>query len=289
MSLPRFDRLISILFSGSLPGENGRSAGQRLPILMYHSVSNEAEPGLKSYYHISTNPARFSEHLDWLSELGYTGMALEEAVGKIAAGTLNGTAPVALTFDDGFQDFHEYAWPALQRHGFTATVYLPTALISNERKAFRGKECLTWREVCQLRQQGIRFGSHTVNHPTLYQLPWSEIEYETRISKQRIEQELQEEVTSFAYPFAFPQEDDYFRGRLRGLLSNVGYTSCVTTMIGRAQVGDDPYSLKRLPASSFDDKALFAAKLSGAYDWVGQVQRVFRCLKKRRKGQAKTN
>ena len=38
---------------------------------------------------------------------------------------------MALTFDDGFFDFYTSAFPLLQEFGFRATMYLPTAFISN--------------------------------------------------------------------------------------------------------------------------------------------------------------
>jgi peptidoglycan/xylan/chitin deacetylase (PgdA/CDA1 family) len=126
----------------------------------------------------------------------------------------------------------------------------------------------------------MHFGSHTVNHPKLYDLSWPEIESETTVSKERIQQELQEEVTSFAYPYAFPQEDRRFTQRLAGVLRKAGYRHCATTVIGRPQAGDDPFCLKRLPANSGDDQRLLAAKLNGAYDWLGIVQRIFRVLKR---------
>jgi peptidoglycan/xylan/chitin deacetylase (PgdA/CDA1 family) len=243
MSSLRFDRLVSVYVCDPLLSGKRGSSGQRLPILMYHSVSDDPETGVRPYYRIATNRLRFTEQMNWLSELGYQGLSLEAALPMLAGGTLHEPQPVALTFDDGFQDFYECAWPVLQRHGFGATMYLPTGFISQARKAFRGKGCLTWSEVRELRQQGIRFGSHTVNHPKLYDLPWSEIKSETTISKEQIEQELQEEVTSFAYPYAFPQEDRGFTHRLNALLSKVGYRNCATTVVGRVQVGDDPFFL----------------------------------------------
>jgi peptidoglycan/xylan/chitin deacetylase (PgdA/CDA1 family) len=117
-------------------------------------------------------------------------VALEEALPVLADGTMNGRHLVTITFDDGFREFHAVAWPILQRHGFTATMYLPTGLVSQKRKSFLGRECLTWDEVRELRRHGIRFGSHAVNHPELYNLSWSEIESETTISKERVQQEL---------------------------------------------------------------------------------------------------
>jgi hypothetical protein len=46
------------------------------------------------------------------------------------------------------------------------------------------------------------------------------------------------------------------------------------------QAGDQPLRLKRLPANSCDDRALFMAKLDGAYDWLGSAQRSVRQLKR---------
>jgi peptidoglycan/xylan/chitin deacetylase (PgdA/CDA1 family) len=280
--LARLDRVISLYLSHPFGGVASGRARQVLPILMYHSVSEDLEERVHPYYRLATSPRRFAEQMQWLFDLGYRGLALEEALPTLLNGSANGRPPVAITFDDGFRNFHVAAWPILQRHGFTATMYLPTGFVSQKRKSFLGKECLTWDEVRELRRHGIRFGSHTVNHPELYKLSWSEIESETTISKERVQQELQEEVTSFAYPYAFPQEDRSFTYRFVEMLRKTGYRHCATTVIGRARRDDDPFYLKRLPANSCDDRALFAAKLEGAYDWLGSVQSLFRIFKRRR-------
>jgi Predicted xylanase/chitin deacetylase len=282
MSLARFDRSISLYLLGPVYRAGWRRRGSYLPILMYHSVSSDLEEEVVPYYRLNTSPNRFAEQMQWLSDLGYAGLALEDALPMVVSGKMNGPRPVAITFDDGLRDFHLSAWPILRQHGFTATVYLPTGFVSRKRRLFRGKECLTWDEVRELRRDGMRFGSHTVNHPKLYGMSWNEIESETTISKEHIQQELQEEVTSFAYPYAFPQEDRRFAQRFTDLLRKTGFRYCATTVIGRAQASDDPFLLKRLPANSSDDKALFVGKLDGAYDWLGLVQRLFRLFKRGR-------
>jgi peptidoglycan/xylan/chitin deacetylase (PgdA/CDA1 family) len=157
-------------------------------------------------------------------------------------------------------------------------MYLPTAFIGDEPIAFKGRECLTWGEVRELHQAGIEFGSHTVNHPELVKLAWPEIEAELRHSKSTIEQKLGAPVTSFAYPYAFPSaKQDFVRG-FRDLLARAGYESSVTTGIGRAGITDDFLFLPRLPANSADDQSLFAAKLSGAYDWMALPQTITKKL-----------
>jgi len=256
-------------------GGQVRDRGKALPILMYHSVSNEQEPKVHPYYRLATTPHRFAEQMQTLADLGYTGVSLEEALTLVASGA-GGIRPAAITFDDGFRDFYTAAWPVLRRHRFTATVYLSTAYIAEQRKTFHGKECLTWTEVGELHRQRVRFGSHTVNHPELYKLSWDEIERELALSKTQIEAELDEEITSFAYPYAFPQEAGAFTKRFKQLLRERGYQNCVTTIIGTMHKGDDAFALKRLPMNSCDDSALFAAKLGGAYDWLSVVQYLFR-------------
>jgi peptidoglycan/xylan/chitin deacetylase (PgdA/CDA1 family) len=276
----RVDRLVSLYLSRPLRRAGSGRHRTWLPILMYHSVSSDPEKGVGPYYRLVTSPQRFAEQMQWLAELGYVGLALEDALPMLVQGRLNGRRPVAITCDDGFRDFHVAAWPILRRHDFTATVYLPTGFVKRERKSFRERQCLTWDEVRELRRHGIRFGSHTVNHPKLYEMSWSQIEGETRISKEHMQQELQEEVTSFAYPYAFPQEDSAFRRTIAGLLRDQGYRSCVTTVVGRSQATDDPLFLKRLPINSCDDRRLFQAKLEGAYDWLASAQYVYRRIKR---------
>ena len=87
------------------------------------------------------------------------------------------------------------------------------------------------------------------------------------------------DVTSFAYPYAFPQKDRAFTSRFREELQKSGYENCVTTAIGRVESGDDLFALKRLPANSCDDFALLRAKLSGAYDWLAWAQNGVKMIK----------
>jgi len=268
----RLDRTISLYAFRPLMEMNVVSSKRALPILMYHSISDDTEPDAAPYYKTNTSPARFAQHMRWLNEEGFRSVGLEEGIRLAQQGGLEQQKVVVITFDDGFRDFHNVAFPVLKAHGHTAVVFLPTAFIGENRQSFKNKECLTWKEVHELRAQGIHFGSHTVNHPVLYESSWAEIENELSASKIKLEQELGEKVTSLAYPYAFPQQDSRFLGVFKKTLQEQGYQSCVTTMIGRVQAQDDLFSLKRLPVNSCDDQPLLSAKLKGAYDGVGYLQ-----------------
>jgi peptidoglycan/xylan/chitin deacetylase (PgdA/CDA1 family) len=276
----RIDRQLTTAFFHPLQRAGIAATGFRLPILMFHSVSDDPENGVSPYFKTNTAPSVFRRQMRQLAGEGYETMDLMQAVRLFSAGDRPPEKTVIVTFDDGFRDFYIHAFPALREQGFTATVFLPTAFISDHRRRFKNTECLTWSEVREMRARGIGIGSHTVNHPVLVELSRLQVEHELVESKAQIERQLGEPVEAFAFPYAFPQGNGIFARDFRGLLIQAGYACCVTTELGRVRIGDDPYRLKRLPVNSLDDEALLRAKLEGGYDWLGLPQYVIKKVKK---------
>jgi peptidoglycan/xylan/chitin deacetylase (PgdA/CDA1 family) len=237
---------------------------------MYHSISNEPETGVTPYYRTVTSPEIFRQHMQLLKATGYKGVDIKTGIEALKSGKKEKLA--VITFDDGYHDFYTAAFPVLKEQSFTATMFLPTAFIGDQRRSFKSRGCMTWREVKELHQTGIHFGSHTVTHPKLVELDWPQIQSELRDSKAEIENRLGTPADTFAYPFAFPETNKPFVNRLSEILSETGYSCCATTRVGRARPGDDLMQLKRLPANSCDDPQLFQAKLDGAYDWIAPLQ-----------------
>ncbi len=260
-----------------LPGRGGR-----IPILMYHSVADEDESALQPYYWIAITPALFLQHMTWLHEQGYRTVSLASAMQRLQSNGSTAEKTVVITFDDGYRNFCQHAWPALERFGFTATMFLPTAAIGDQPQIFNKRECMTWGEVRELQQQGISFGSHTVTHPQLHDLAPTRIREEILQSRQTIEDKTGSAIDTFAYPYAFPQTDVPFKSMLRKILEESGYRYGVCTQIGRAGAASDPLFLERLPVNGADDPALLRAKMTGAYDWVGSLQSLAKRIRKPR-------
>ena len=247
---------------------------------MYHSISENEESCVPPYYRTCTAPEVFKRHLATIKAAGYRGVDLSTGLAWLRSPTLSGQIPIALTFDDGFHDFYTDAFPILNEFGYTASVALATSFIGNGlRHSFRSRNCLTWNEVKELSDCGIEFSSHTVTHPQLSALDWSQINGELHDSKHEIEHHLGKVVDGFTYPYAFPVTDKPFVNRLCETLIDIGYASCATTVIGRMLFDDNGYILKRLPINSLDRPNLLLAKIQGDYDWLGNFQRIKKHLR----------
>jgi peptidoglycan/xylan/chitin deacetylase (PgdA/CDA1 family) len=267
MLLPRLDRLTTLYFGLPISRMVGPKSGTRVPILMYHSISDNLFGKSHPYSHINTSPEVFRRQMRCLHQEGYRSIGLNELIKGFEVGSVL-TKTVVITFDDGYQDFLTEAMPVLKQHGFVATVFLATGRIQQTSMRLEGVDYLTWREVRELHQEGIEFGSHTVTHPDLRCLGPEQIEYELGYSKEVIEQHLGTSINSFAYPFPFPEENTDFTRLLLDELENQGFENGVTTILGRASLRHNRFFLPRLPVNTWDDQSFFRAKLVGGYDWA---------------------
>lgn len=280
MQLPNVDRFATLYFFNPLLKRFPPHNKLRIPILMYHSISEDKSNSVHSYYKTTTSPRIFSEQMNFLAENNYRVISVNEITELFnSLHSITEQKYAIITFDDGFRDFYTEAFPILQKYGFTSTVYLPTTFISKNRGVFKDKECLNWDEVIYLYKQGVTFGSHTVTHPQLKSLKRDEVEREIKKSKEIIEDKIGKPVDSFSYPYAFPEKDKDFTGYLKNILKKYDYKNAVSTRIGTTTSQNEPFSLKRIPVNSCDDITLFKAKLNGGYDWMYKLQYLSKILK----------
>ena len=279
--MSRFDRFATLYFGrpfAQLFGPNERCC---VPILMYHSISENLFGKSHPYFQINTTPEVFAQQMRWLRNSGYRTLGTSQLIAGLENGE-NLSKVVVITFDDGYRDFYTEAMHVLRQCGFSATIYLTTDRIKDEPMRVEGADYLTWGEVRELQIEGIRFGSHTVTHPDLRSLGPEQIEYELCCSKEVIEDKLGVAVDSFAYPFAFPEQDKIFTHYLEDALSNYGYSDGVCTMLGRASSEKNHYFLPRIPVNSWDDEHFLQAKLQGGYDWLHWAQALKKSFDKNR-------
>ena len=274
----RFDRLVSLGLIRPVRQVFPRKAQRRIPILMYHSIQ-EGTSDRRPYYDINTSPARFAEQMKFLRDHGYRAVHLQEARTLLERDSWD-SKYIVITFDDGYRDFLTAASPIMAEFNHTAVLFVPSGLIQDERAHFLERECLTWSEIRELHANGIEIGSHSVTHCELKFLRMPALEAEVAHSKQTIEDKIGHLVSSFSYPYAFPETEVVFSQTLRKLLEKHGYQDGVTTIIGRSGPDSDRFLLPRLPVNSSDDIALFRAKLEGHYDWLHTAQYLAKTIRR---------
>jgi peptidoglycan/xylan/chitin deacetylase (PgdA/CDA1 family) len=106
----------------------------RLLILCYHGVSRYDEHEWNGSLYMT--PALLRRRLQLVADMGCNVLPLTEALSRLRSGTLPERA-VALTFDDGFQDFYSLALPIVESFGFPVTLYLTTYYVEFNRPIFR--------------------------------------------------------------------------------------------------------------------------------------------------------
>jgi peptidoglycan/xylan/chitin deacetylase (PgdA/CDA1 family) len=202
-------------------------SGEQARILMYHYIRKVDQNKDPLGYRLSVAPAEFEHQLITLKEMGYRSLTMRDlAEGK------GGPRTVVLTFDDGYEDFYSVAWPLLQKHGFTATVYVISNMI--------GGQYMTWDQIRELHAAGIEIGAHTHNHRELNRLSEEAQQKEIQLSKEIIEREINAQVYSFCYPVG-----RYNDITLR-LVEAAGFKNATTTAPGVAHFEDNLFTLKRI-------------------------------------------
>ena len=232
---------------------------QNIPILMYHSISSRASPGFRPS---TLSPETFEEHLSYLDQCHYITITVTQFVQAMVRGE-DGLPPrpVVLTFDDGYADFFTSALPALQRHGFTATLYIATAFVGGTSRWLQQmgegmRTMLTWDQLAEISASGIECGAHSHEHRTLNMLPPSVARDEIVRSKELLEEHLGQQVSSFAYPFG------YYSARVRQIVREAGFDSACAIKGVLSSLHDDPYTLARLAIKPDTDVYVLDAALS---------------------------
>ncbi len=98
-------------------------------IIAYHRVVRDiAKAEREAIYGIVVSTATFRRHCEILKK-SFDVVSLETARHLLDGGSKTARPLAVITFDDGYLDFYEEAFPVLNEFGLPATVFLPTAFI----------------------------------------------------------------------------------------------------------------------------------------------------------------
>jgi peptidoglycan/xylan/chitin deacetylase (PgdA/CDA1 family) len=215
---------------------------------MYHYVRINPVPTDRAGFVLSVTPADFEDQIRFLWSHGYNAVTMADVREHVRNGKPLPRNPIAITFDDGYDDAYTAALPVLQRYHMTATFYIVTGFLDRPRY-------MTWNQVIALDHAGMEIASHTVSHPGLPSLGYVAKDYQLSMSQLALETRTGHPVLDFCYP----------GGQLdvatEQAVIRAGYLSATTTSFGYATPDDDPFRLPRVRVSGGEGLTQFARLL----------------------------
>ncbi|MGT2935649.1 polysaccharide deacetylase family protein [Streptococcus castoreus] len=206
----------------------------KIPILMYHAVHVMA-PEEAANANLIVSPELFESQIKAMKDAGYYFLSPEEAYRALSNNELPAKKVVWLTFDDSMIDFYNVAFPILKKYGVKATNNVITGLTEKGSAAN-----LTINQMKEMKNSGMSFQDHTVNHPDLKQSSPDTQTAEMKESKDYLDKKLNQKTIAIAYPAG-----QYSDTTLQ-IAASLNYKLGVTTNEGVASAADGLLSLKRI-------------------------------------------
>jgi len=236
-----------------------------VPVVMYHRVINKSEnEGIHGTY-IYENI--FREHMKYLKENNFSVITFEDLnnIGWRNRFDKN-KKYIIITFDDGYVDNYELAFPILKEFNFKATIFLMGESTYNEWDVKADGEksfpLMSVEMIKEMQDYGIEFGAHTFNHPKLNKLSNDEIKHQIVDVKKPLEEKIGREIITFAYPYGIL--NDY----AKKMVEEAGYTFGVATDSGSVCLSDDLYQIRRIAIFPNTNLFSFKRKVKGNYNFI---------------------
>jgi peptidoglycan/xylan/chitin deacetylase (PgdA/CDA1 family) len=222
--------------------------------------------------------------MSYLRENDYQCVSLSGAAECLTLDRPAARRAVVLTFDDGYRDFIEEAYPILRQYGFGATVFIVTQAVGGLSRWAGNPEfpLMNWVEIRELHHAGIEFGSHSLTHPRLTRISLAAAEQEIRNSRDALEDRLGIKAQSFAYPYGG------WSPAVEKLAEQAGYGLACSMLPGNLQKPRRRFRLKRIPVSESVSMPQFKRTLSPMFDYTSRLARGLRPMKRLRRWLAGT-
>lgn len=124
-------------------------------VLMYHDFGY----GNNSR---AINAEVFEEQMAALAASEYDVISMDQFIDYTEGRITLDKKSVLITFDDGYEDFYEIAYPILKRYNFTATNFIIVNYTQNP--STYANPHLTWDQMREMKADGFSFYSHTYKH-----------------------------------------------------------------------------------------------------------------------------
>lgn len=229
-------------------------ANKHIPVFSLHYVGDEeALEDLKPWI---ITKASLSKLLDYIEEHGYRTVVFEDLLRDGP-----GRKDVVLTFDDCQKRLFDFAIPELLRRNMKAVFYMSTADIGgyNVWGVAGGKsriELMDKTDLKRLVDVGMEVGSHSHRHCMLSELNYDGAMHQLKLSKEILEDVIEKEVLSVAYPYG-----DVPNGYNK-ILADIGYQLGISVYTPYCH---NRFAIRRSEYFDTDDATSIKWKISHTY------------------------
>lgn len=213
-----------------------------IQILMYHQVGDF--PAMKTHRATYCDHRRFATQMAYLKLFGYQVLSMNEVLQCLHGKKEIPPRAVALTFDDAYENFYEYALPILQQHGFPATVYAIAGMLGQSADwliadGHDAPPLMTASRLRELQSANIEIGSHSFSHIRLAEQT-ADVAFDEAIkSKAILEDALGSSINHFCYPYGSHNLQTV------EAVARAGYLTATTCERAPVTIDDDPLTLPR--------------------------------------------
>ena len=218
----------------------------RVPVLMYHYVSNPPHDSDVYRLDLSVTPANFRQQLQWLKDHDYQSITPDDMAAALLHGRRLPDRPMLLTFDDGYADAYDNAFPLLREFGFKGTFFIVTSWLDENRPGY-----LTWAQVKDMTDAGMSIQSHSRTHHDMRNHDHDWLVYEILGPMQTIEAHTGARPMFFCYPAG-----DFDLNVVRELRA-AGVVAAFMTNDGTYDYSDDMLRLPRVRIRGSTSIAVF--------------------------------
>ncbi|WP_297433963.1 polysaccharide deacetylase family protein [uncultured Cetobacterium sp.] len=238
-----------------------------MPVIMYHRViKDESEKGVHGTY---VTVEQFEEQMKYLKKKGYETVTFKDMLNNRYKQRFDKDKKwIMLTFDDGYKDNYENAFPILKKYQFKGIIYILDGIeynkwdVDNPGNPERKFTLMNQDELLEMQNYGIEFGGHTSTHPRLAELSIEQVKSEIINSKSNIEKIVGRELLSFAYPYGSLNEE------VKRIPQEAGYKFAVATDSGSIVFSDDLFEIRRIGIFPTNNLFNFKRKVSGKYNFI---------------------
>jgi peptidoglycan/xylan/chitin deacetylase (PgdA/CDA1 family) len=224
-----------------------------LRVLMYHKVDSTRKDML------TVTVEQFERQLKYLQDHNYQYITIKD----LLSSTDLVSKSVLLTFDDGYVDNLELAYPILKKYGAKATIFIPTAYVG---KASSWDEnaapILSLSQLQDLDSAVFELALHSHKHPNYQHLSAEDIEIDIKQNIAFFRDNNLPFTPALAYPYGGRPKNEDIKNKMYNIMFQFGikFAFRIGNRLNAWPLAY-PYEIQRLDIQGKDSMAAFKRKI----------------------------